>query len=72
MILSQPYTAAVDMWSIGCIFAELLGLMRENIKDYRKRRALFPGERYVANVNVNRLLLFIVYCLLFAVVYGHV
>eukprot|EP01032_Pedospumella_encystans_P016967 gene16967-19337_t len=44
VILSQPYTAAVDMWSIGCIFAELLGLMRENIKDYRKRRALFPGE----------------------------
>lgn len=44
VILSQPYTAAVDMWSIGCIFAELLGLMRDNIKDYRKRRALFPGE----------------------------
>ena len=45
VILSQPYTAAVDMWSLGCIFAELLGLMRDNIKDYRKRRALFPGER---------------------------
>jgi serine/threonine protein kinase len=46
VILAQPYTAAVDIWSLGCIFAELLGLMRENIKDYRKRRALFPGERY--------------------------
>lgn len=45
IILSQPYSAAVDMWSIGCIFAELLGLMQENIPDYRKRRALFPGER---------------------------
>lgn len=45
VILSQPYTAAVDVWSLGCIFAELLGLMKENIKDYRKRKALFPGER---------------------------
>jgi serine/threonine protein kinase len=47
VILAQPYSAAVDIWSLGCIFAELLGLMRENIKDYRKRRALFPGERCV-------------------------
>jgi mitogen-activated protein kinase 1/3 len=45
VILLQPYTAAVDMWSMGCIFAELLGLLRENIDDYRRRRALFPGER---------------------------
>lgn len=44
VILLQPYTAAVDIWSLGCIFAELLGLMRENIPDYRRRRALFPGE----------------------------
>lgn len=45
VVLLQPYTAEVDIWSIGCIFAELLGLVRENIPDYRKRRALFPGER---------------------------
>lgn len=45
VILLQDYTAAVDMWSLGCIFAELLGLVRENIEDYRRRRALFPGER---------------------------
>ncbi|KAJ1427482.1 kinase-like domain-containing protein, partial [Ochromonadaceae sp. CCMP2298] len=44
IILSQPYTAAVDVWSLGCIFAELLGLMRESIVDFRRRRALFPGE----------------------------
>ena len=25
IILSQPYSAAVDIWSVGCIFAELLG-----------------------------------------------
>mmetsp|Transcript_4366 Transcript_4366/g.6154 ORF Transcript_4366/g.6154 Transcript_4366/m.6154 type:complete len:144 (-) Transcript_4366:836-1267(-) len=40
IILSQPYSAAVDMWSIGCIFAELLGMMRENCADHRKRRSL--------------------------------
>ncbi len=45
VILSQPYSAAVDMWSVGCIFAELLGLMKENCANYRARRALFPGER---------------------------
>lgn len=44
VVLLQPYTAEVDVWSIGCIFAELLGLVKENFPDYRKRRALFPGE----------------------------
>jgi mitogen-activated protein kinase 1/3 len=44
VILLQPYTAAVDIWSVGCIFAELLNLLRDNISDYRRRRALFPGE----------------------------
>lgn len=44
VILLQPYTAAVDIWSVGCIFAELLNLLRDNVTDYRRRRALFPGE----------------------------
>eukprot|EP01038_Epipyxis_sp_PR26KG_P005366 gene5366-7442_t len=44
VILSQPYTAEVDIWSVGCIFAELLGMIEENVPDYRKRRALFPGD----------------------------
>ncbi|NXW87535.1 MK07 kinase, partial [Alopecoenas beccarii] len=30
------YTRAIDMWSVGCIFAEMLG-----------RRQLFPGRNYV-------------------------
>lgn len=30
------YTAAVDMWSVGCIFAELLG-----------RKPLFPGKNFM-------------------------
>lgn len=44
VILLQPYTAAVDIWSVGCIFAELLNLLKDNVADYRRRRALFPGE----------------------------
>uniref|UniRef100_A0A8B9G5J1 Mitogen-activated protein kinase 7 n=1 Tax=Amazona collaria TaxID=241587 RepID=A0A8B9G5J1_9PSIT len=30
------YTRAIDMWSVGCIFAEMLG-----------RRQLFPGRNYI-------------------------
>ena len=43
LILLCDYTKAVDMWSIGCIMAELLGMMSESISDYRDRTALFPG-----------------------------
>ena len=32
MMLSVEYTAAIDVWSVGCIFAELLD-----------RKPLFPG-----------------------------
>ena len=35
---------AVDMWSVGCIFGELLQMQPENCSDYRERRALFPGR----------------------------
>lgn len=45
VILSQPYDALVDMWSIGCIFAELFGMIKENIPNYKQRRPIFPGER---------------------------
>lgn len=33
---ASEYTKAIDIWSIGCIFAELLG-----------RTALFPGDNYL-------------------------
>lgn len=45
VILLQPYAAAVDIWSVGCIFAELLASIKENMFDLQKRKALFPGER---------------------------
>ena len=36
MLSLNEYTSAMDMWSVGCIFAEMLG-----------RRLLFPGKNYV-------------------------
>lgn len=36
MLNAKNYTSALDMWSIGCILAEMLG-----------NKALFPGKNYV-------------------------
>jgi mitogen-activated protein kinase 1/3 len=44
VILCQNYSTAVDIWSVGCIFAELLNMQSNNVKCYDKRRPLFPGE----------------------------
>eukprot|EP00981_Chlorochromonas_danica_P010102 scaffold3044_cov176-Ochromonas_danica.AAC.20 len=44
VILTLPYSAAVDLWSVGCIFGELLAMMKTNQPDYKKRRPLFPGD----------------------------
>ena len=41
MLACQDYTKAIDIWSVGCIFAELLG-----------RRALFPGDDYMAQLRL--------------------
>ncbi|KAJ1967537.1 mitogen activated protein kinase 2 [Dimargaris xerosporica] len=40
MLSFQSYTKAIDMWSVGCIFAELLG-----------GRPLFKGRDYVDQLN---------------------
>ena len=44
LVLLQEYGTAVDVWSAGCIFAELLGMQKENVQNYRDRVALFPGK----------------------------
>ena len=44
IILLQEYTSAVDMWSAGCILAELLGMQEESIPIWRDRGPLFPGR----------------------------
>ncbi|PIO15863.1 hypothetical protein AB205_0045010 [Aquarana catesbeiana] len=36
MLSLHEYTQAIDMWSVGCIFAEMLG-----------RKQIFPGKNYI-------------------------
>jgi serine/threonine protein kinase len=36
MLLPKQYTSALDLWSVGCILAEMLG-----------RRAIFPGKNHI-------------------------
>ena len=44
ILMNTFYTYAVDIWSIGCIFAELLSMMRENFASFSDRMPLFPGS----------------------------
>ena len=41
MLSSHEYTNAVDVWSIGCTFAEIVS-----------KKVLFPGENYIDQVNL--------------------
>ena len=40
----KEYLTAIDMWSVGCIFAELLQMQKENCATVWKRGPLFPGD----------------------------
>lgn len=44
ILLEKEYGPAIDVWSVGCIFAELLGMMKESAPTYLDRRPLFPGK----------------------------
>jgi mitogen-activated protein kinase 1/3 len=44
ILVEKYYTSAIDIWSVGCIFAELLMMMKENAKNYSERTPLFPGK----------------------------
>lgn len=44
LILMQRYTAAIDVWSVGCIMAELLTMLPESGYKPHERSALFPGS----------------------------
>lgn len=41
LLSCSEYTSSIDVWSVGCIFAELLG-----------RKPLFPGKDYVHQLNL--------------------
>ena len=44
ILLEKDYGPAIDIWAVGCIFAELLGMMKENAPTYMDRKPLFPGK----------------------------
>ena len=44
ILLEKDYTNAIDIWSIGCIFAELMMMLTSNAKTCFERSALFPGK----------------------------
>lgn len=44
ILLEKDYGAPVDMWSVGCVFAELLGTMVESAPTFLDRKPLFPGQ----------------------------
>jgi len=44
ILMSEFYSYSIDMWSVGCIFAELLSMMKENFPDPFSRVPLFPGK----------------------------
>ena len=38
LLLGAPsYGTPIDMWAVGCIFAELLGMMKENAPTFMER-----------------------------------
>ncbi|CAD7965164.1 unnamed protein product [Amoebophrya sp. A25] len=43
ILLQENYTEQIDVWSLGCIFAELLGMVKENIPYPGSRGPLFQG-----------------------------
>ncbi|RHY35036.1 hypothetical protein DYB32_000436 [Aphanomyces invadans] len=42
LLLANAYEMSIDVWSVGCIFGELLG-----------RRVMFPGKSYVDQLKVG-------------------
>ena len=44
IILEKEYTTAIDMWAVGCILAELIGMLEGNSETFMDRKVLFPGK----------------------------
>jgi len=44
VILFQPYDAKIDVWSIGCIFAEILSTIEYAKEPEYHVEQLFPGK----------------------------
>ena len=44
ILIETNYTESIDVWSVGCIFAELMMMMKENAPTFMERQPLFPGK----------------------------
>ena len=44
ILIETNYTGSIDVWSVGCIFAELMMMMKENAPTFMDRTPLFPGK----------------------------
>jgi len=44
ILLEKDYGPGIDVWAVGCIFAEMLGMMKENAPTFMDRQPLFPGK----------------------------
>jgi len=40
----REFMDRIDMWSVGCIFGEMLMMDKTNVDHFRKRTPLFPGN----------------------------
>lgn len=60
ILLQENYTEQIDMWSLGCIFAELLGMIKDNFRNPKDRCPLFQGN----DITVCLLLFGLAYVLL--------
>ena len=43
ILMEKDYGAEIDVWAVGCIFAELLAMLQGNSKYFTDRQPLFPG-----------------------------
>jgi len=53
-LLEKGYNKPIDMWSVGCIFGELLKMQKKVCADALHRFPLFPGK-YCYPVSPNTL-----------------
>jgi len=44
ILMEREYTKAIDVWSTGCVMAELCGMLRDNAPTFMDRSPLFPGN----------------------------
>lgn len=52
ILLQENYTEQIDMWSLGCIFAELLGMIKENYPNTKVRILKVKSNSWMPGRNI--------------------